>query len=377
MNLLQIFERGTLTESERKQNSKQILLFLGIVLASTVLLDFSIILPMVKETGATSLSELASIESTLMFIPAVASLLARVATGERITFSNMMIHFRLRGNKKYYALVWFGLMGICLLGSFLYYLIFPGRFDGNLSAVMELIKAAVEQGEDFGEVSVATLYRYIGLVFLVDIIIGPFGNLVTFFGEEWGFKAYLLPRLYARFKTVPTLILSGLVSGLWYCPLIVIMGYQYGKDYFGAPVLGIVVWLIYSVALHIILSYSTIRTKSCIPAIMGRGVVAAYGSFGVYFYDASHMQNYDVLLGPAVYGLIAMLPMVAVALFILLRLCKNENSVEPLIETVEQEKKVASKGISVTNQKNSANKMTMREKAMLDTQDTDITKDQE
>ena len=85
-----------------------------------------------------------------------------------------------------------------------------------------------------------------------------------------------------QFKVVPALLLSGLIWGLWHAPLTV-MGHNYGVGYPGYPFMGIFAMCLFCIAMGIILSYVTIKTKSCIPAIMGHGTLNGFASAGLMF----------------------------------------------------------------------------------------------
>ena len=52
-------------------------------------------------------------------------------------------------------------------------------------------------------------------------------DCINSFGVEWGFRAYLLPKLYRKFGVIPAVLLSGFASGLWYAPLVAV-GLYYG-----------------------------------------------------------------------------------------------------------------------------------------------------
>src|SRR5436305_814196 len=55
------------------------------------------------------------------------------------------------------------------------------------------------------------------------------------FGEQWGWRGYLLPRLLPLGQW-PALLLSGAIWGLWHAPVI-LLGYNYPQH----PILGVLV----------------------------------------------------------------------------------------------------------------------------------------
>ena len=49
-------------------------------------------------------------------------------------------------------------------------------------------------------------------------------TLIPAFGEEFGWRGYLLPRLFARYSTRRALLLHGFITWVWHLPVLVVMG---------------------------------------------------------------------------------------------------------------------------------------------------------
>jgi membrane protease YdiL (CAAX protease family) len=61
-------------------------------------------------------------------------------------------------------------------------------------------------------------------------------NSIFAFGEEFGWRGYLLPRLMERLGTWPGLLAHGAIWGFWHAPLIALASYNYpGHPYLGVP----------------------------------------------------------------------------------------------------------------------------------------------
>ena len=74
----------------------------------------------------------------------------------------------------------------------------------------------------------------------VAVLAAPLINSFFTFGEEFGWRAYLQPKLMPLgFRKA--MLLMGLIWGVWHWPLIA-MGHNYGLDYFGAPWTGMLAW---------------------------------------------------------------------------------------------------------------------------------------
>ena len=118
-------------------------------------------------------------------------------------------------------------------------------------------------------------------------------------------------------------LLGGVIWGVWHWPLMLLVGYEYGTNYLGAPLLGLVVWCVVCFALNTLLDWLYEKT-GCIwvPAI-AHGALNAVASIPVVLTDPAEASYYTVL-GPMPIGLIGMLPVLAVAVWLTLRQMKQE-----------------------------------------------------
>ena len=76
--------------------------------------------------------------------------------------------------------------------------------------------------------------------------------------------------------------INGIIWGLWHAPLTV-MGHNYGVGYQGYPVTGILAMCVFCTVIGIILSYVTIKTGSCIPAVIGHAVLNGLSGAGIAY----------------------------------------------------------------------------------------------
>jgi len=132
-------------------------------------------------------------------------------------------------------------------------------------------------------------------------------------GEELGWRGYLLPKLRSFFSDRTALVVSGAIWGIWHLPVIV-MGHNYGTGYAGYPWLGILAMVVFCIIFGTIEGYVAIKLESVIPAAMIHSVLNAGAGLPLYLVKG----EYNMLLGPAVTGLIGGLPfaVLAVVLFI-------------------------------------------------------------
>lgn len=244
----------------------------------------------------------------MMFSPAISNVLTRLLTKEG--FENMLLHPHWKGNGKRYLVVFFGPSILLFLSAVIYFSIFPNSYDGQFVQV----KAMLEAHGPAGMTAAGML-----MISLVQIVVlGPIINLVPTLGEELGWRGYLLPKLRELFSDRAALIISGSIWGFWHLPALV-MGHNYGKDYFGYPWLGIMAMIVFCVVLGIIEGYATIKFDSVIPAAMIHSALNA--GAGLPLMVAK--PGYNTLLGPAITGLAGGIPFIFLAIVLYL---KTDNS---------------------------------------------------
>ncbi len=143
-----------------------------------------------------------------------------------------------------------------------------GKPDWQLTSFFELIAAT---GVDMSTAPAPGLI--LPLLFVISLVAAPFLNSIAAFGEEWGWRGYLLPRLMPLGKWKAYLIV-GVVWGLWHAPLIAI-----GFNYPGMPVLGILLMVLLTTALGLYINEMTLHYQSAILAGWIHGIFnsQAYG----------------------------------------------------------------------------------------------------
>ena len=298
-----------------KQDLKRILIYILVTFGLTWAYCLLVVYPVANGESLSGVPALATqlLVAAAMFFPAIGVLLTRLITKEG--FRNAWLKPNLKGNLKYYLLIWFGPGILTLLGAGLYFLVFPKNLDLTFSYFVATLESA---GAPMEELPIP-----IGLLMLVQcmqaLFLAPALNFVTCFGEEWGWRGYLLPKMSERFSTVPTLLITGIIWGLWHAPLTVI-GHNYGIGYPGFPFTGIAMMCLFCTVMGVILSYVTLKTKSCIPAILGHGAINGIAAIGIYF---TH-DGGNPFVGPAPTGIIGMIPFIIVALIMALQLAKLE-----------------------------------------------------
>lgn len=281
---------------------KRIIIYLAVTFAITYALEIFIVVPLATGTamgGALAAPPVAVqlIIGSMMFVPAIGVLITRLVTKEG--FKNAMIKpVDFRHTFKYYLIAWFGPAALTIAGAAIYFLIFPSDFDPTMSAAMALLQSstASQGGAELpADVMQIILWVQIG----VGIVLSPVLNCLTCFGEEWGWRGYLVPKVNERLSFVPTVLVTGVIWGLWHAPLTVI-GHNYGVAYPGWPFLGIFAMCIFCIAIGTLFSYLSLKAKSCLPAVIGHGAVNGFVGAAALF----SLSGGNPFIGPMPIGIL-------------------------------------------------------------------------
>lgn len=240
-----------------------------------------------------------------MFMPFLAVLIAR------IPLKGMGWVPRLKGRVRYvFFALWIPAL-LSILGGGLFFLIFPHTFDSEFLTLYGMLEeaGALEQFEAQG----LTMPVYLLISSIQAVTYAPFLNMFLALGEEVGWRGTMYPYLKEKFGTTKGRILGGAIWGAWHWPIMILAGYEYGKDYMGAPVLGPVVFCICTVAMGILLDYVYEKTETIwLPSLM-HGAINAFTLFA-FLIKPEYADM--AILGPAYIGIISMIPMLILVVII-------------------------------------------------------------
>jgi len=178
-----------------------------------------------------------------MFAPSVAHILTRVFTKEG--FKNTYLGLNLKGNIRYY------------IASVVVKLV-------EATFVMFLMWTIWLKAFSFSEVFPGGDWQLKIGIFLLQLA----ASIILFFpgfGEEWGWRGYMMPKLLELMPKPVAIIVGGVIWGLWHAPLTV-SGHNFGLDYKFYPWLGILLMSVFCVLMNAFLTLLTERTKSIYPA---------------------------------------------------------------------------------------------------------------
>ncbi|MBO5266684.1 MAG: CPBP family intramembrane metalloprotease [Ruminiclostridium sp.] len=178
-----------------------------------------------------------------MLIPSIAHLITRLITKEG--FKNSYLGLNFKGNEKYYV----ASVIVKLLEVFAFVILVWLCFAKDLH--FSEIFASDE--------AVKRICGYILTIFASIIVFFPA------FGEEWGWRGYMMPKLTELMGKPLAIIAGGILWGLWHAPL-TISGHNFGTDYKFFPWLGILLMCVFCIFMNAFLTLLTEKTKSIYPA---------------------------------------------------------------------------------------------------------------
>lgn len=140
--------------------------------------------------------------------------------------------------------------------------------------------------------SITLLLTIIQTVLLVIVLGWP-----LYFGEEYGWRAYLQDRMIGIFGSIKGVVLVGVIWGLWHAPVIA-MGYNYP----GKPILGVITMTLFTVVIGIYYSFAVFKTGSVWIAVLLHMITNSVGPL-LYTYIA-FATDPIFSFGVGVYGII-------------------------------------------------------------------------
>ena len=307
-------DMGSVSNNEEKASAtKGTVIYLLSVFVITYIYEYISVIRYLNENADRTIASIPVRLSIAMFIPAICAVIARLLNKEG--FKNTFLSFNLKeGRYKYYLLTWFAPSLLTIAGVVIYFLCFRSDY----SPEMEYIIATYEK-QGVKVLTPAAMRTAAISQGITAILIGPVINCLTCFGEEWGWRGYLLPKLSGKLKKLPLMLVMGCIWGLWHLPLIV-AGHNYGREYPGYPVMGILAMILFCFSAGTLLSYATLKTGSCVPAIIGHGAINGFSSIGIFFTK----DGGKMLFGPSPAGMVAGIPLFIFAIILIWLMIRDE-----------------------------------------------------
>lgn len=238
----------------------------------------------------------------ISFAPAFANILTRLITREG--FSDRLLSIELRENMKYYAVALLLPPVIYTVSANITGLVFVP--DYSIAHVINVENAA-------GYIS--EILR----VYFVSVLLFP-----LYFGEEYGWRAYLTPKLLTLMPRPAALILSGIIWGLWHAPMIY-RGHSFGTNYSSYPYGGYIMMTLLCIAVGSLFTWLTEKTGSVCPACICHSLNNNMGTFLLSVFLSAGMT--DEIYSAKQFELVSLdlMPMTVACLpFLIMAFAKNK-----------------------------------------------------
>jgi len=208
-----------------------------------------------------------------MFIPFISAIIVKAIYKEPI-MSDFLISFKIN---RWFFIAWliFPVIVFCSLGISLlfpnvtYNLELTGLFDRNPQVY------SPEQIEEIKNKLNSLPINYIWLSLIQGLTAGITINALAAFGEETGWRGFLLKNL-RDMRFFKAALIIGFIWGIWHAPLI-LMGHNYPQH----PQIGVFMMIVLCILLTPIMQYLTIKSKSVIAAAIAHGTFNAIAAVSI------------------------------------------------------------------------------------------------
>jgi membrane protease YdiL (CAAX protease family) len=198
---------------------------------------------------------------TVMFVP----LFSAVITVKFVAKGSLRSYGIAKGAFRHYLCALLYPFAVIALGLVFVWITNAAPIDLSLTRYMQLFPHAAQ-------LSQVPLYLTV-----INLILAPFINFIPAFGEEYGWRGFLLTKLIQRTGLFRGLMLTGAIWGLWHAPLI-LMGYNYPHH---ADVLGVASFTVWTILAGFFLGWLRLKSNSAFPAALGHGAINAYIGLGL------------------------------------------------------------------------------------------------
>ena len=208
----------------------------------------------------------------IMFIPTISVIIVNKLIHHEKLKTDLLISFKIN---KWFFIAWL-ILPVIMLFSLGISLIFPDViYSLEMAGFIKRFESMLtpEQIEQMRN-SLATLpINPIWLFLLQGLIAGVTINAIAAFGEELGWRGFLLKE-FKEMHFFNAAIIIGFIWGIWHAPLI-LMGYNYPQH----PKIGVFMMIIFCILITPLLIYITVKSKSVIAAAILHGTMN--GTYGI------------------------------------------------------------------------------------------------
>lgn len=190
-----------------------------------------------------------------------------------------------------------------IAGAVCYYIVFPEDFGASGAILKDIDPYAFAEFEASGSsygvyIAKEIFYSLTSFYTCLAVVMG--------LGEEIGWRGFLFPELKKSLGRTKGVLLGGVIHGVWHFPLMLLMGYEYGTDYIGAPLLGLFAFCVFTVTTGIISDYLYERSHTIwLPALFHGAVNSTVSPYLLRTNERFERS----IFGPVNIGLVSVIPM--------------------------------------------------------------------
>lgn len=193
----------------------------------------------------------------------------------------------------------------------MYYIVFPDDFETAGNFLRDVDRDVYIQCQESGGSYAWYVIKEIFFSFTSFYVLPA---VVMGLGEEIGWRGFLFPELRERLGRTKGVIIGGVIHAAWHFPLMLLMGYEYGRGYIGEPLLGLFAFSIFCITTGTISNWLYEETH-CI-WLCGLFHGAINSTFNpCMLRGAEHFER--SVFGPMDVGLVAGIPYMIAAFLIL------------------------------------------------------------
>lgn len=290
-------------EINRKLETKRLFIYVVLSFILTWIIFFAFILTGHKWDGENQ--RLEAFVGLGMLIPVIAHVLTRWITKEGFALTgkgSMMLGISFKDKKWIYFMIAMLLPWLYFeLGHAISILALPEAFDPEYYKTFEIDK------------------KVVFIMPIAGIISGTIASFAAF-GEEGGWRGYMMPKLMELVGTKKAVFIGGIIWGLWHAPLTCV-GHNFGTDYPGFPYLGILIMCIDCIFMGMMLTYVSVKSGSIWPAAIMHAVNNANPSILKFFFDT---EKANALMPSPILGWVFLLiPNIMLGVICLVLLCRE------------------------------------------------------
>jgi uncharacterized protein len=209
-----------------------------------------------------------------MFIPTISVLIVTKLIHKEKIKTDLMISFKIN---KWFFVAWL-LMPVIVFSTLGINLLFPNvAYNAEMTGMLDRVASILSPDQiEQAKKSIQSLpISYIWLILIQGLLAGITVNAVAAFGEELGWRGFLLK----QFNEMPFLkaaIIIGFIWGIWHFPLI-LMGHNYPQH----PQFGVMMMIVLCILLTPFYLYITIKSKSVIASAIMHGTMNAVSGISI------------------------------------------------------------------------------------------------